>query len=94
MITTLQMQTHLCLRDFRQRKNKKGEAYGWPIAIYSTPEHIWGREHVTSAYTESATESGERCMTKWQESDTKPEVDLYGYSIVRDLSAKSVRLIK
>ena len=60
VITTLQMQTYLCLRDFRQRKNKKGEAYGWPIAIYSTPEHIWGREHVTSAYTESATESGER----------------------------------
>ena len=24
------------------------------------PEHIWGREHVTSAYTESATESGKR----------------------------------
>ena len=60
VITTLQMQTYLCLRDFRQRKNKKGEAYGWPIAIYSTPEHIWGRDHVTSAYSESARESGER----------------------------------
>lgn len=28
VITTLQMQTYLCLRDFRQRKNKKGEVVG------------------------------------------------------------------
>lgn len=60
VITGLQMQTYLCVSDFRQKKNKKGEAYGWPIAIYSTPEHIFGYEMVTSAYTESATESGER----------------------------------
>ena len=40
VITTLQMQTYLCLRDFRQRKNKKGESYGWPIAIYSMPDII------------------------------------------------------
>lgn len=59
-ITALQMQTYLCVRDFRRRKNKRGEAYGWSIAVYSTPEHIWGREHVTGAYTESAVESAKR----------------------------------
>lgn len=59
-ITALQMQTYLCVRDFRRRKNKRGEAYGWSIAVYSTPEHIWGREHVTGAYTESAAESAKR----------------------------------
>ena len=60
IITSLQMQTYLCLRDFRQRKNKKGEYYGWPIAIYTTPEHIFGYDHVTSAYNETPTESGKR----------------------------------
>lgn len=28
VITGLQMQLYLCVRDFRQRKNKKGESYG------------------------------------------------------------------
>lgn len=60
IITGLQMQLYLCCRDFRQRKNKKGEAYGWPIAVYSTPEHIFGYDNVTSAYSESAIESGKR----------------------------------
>lgn len=60
VITALQMETYLCCRDFRQRKNKKGELYGWPIAVYSTPEHIFGRELVTSAYKESPAESGHR----------------------------------
>ncbi|MFR6589633.1 MAG: hypothetical protein ACLURV_05175 [Gallintestinimicrobium sp.] len=59
VITALQMQTYLCVRDFRQRKTK-GEAYGWPVAVYCTPEHLWGRDHVTSAYAESAASSGEK----------------------------------
>ena len=59
-MTTLQMQMYLCVRDFRQRKNKQGEEYGWPIAIYSTPEHLWGYDYVTSAYKESAAESAMR----------------------------------
>lgn len=28
IVTNLQMQTYLCVRDFRQRKNKKGQEYG------------------------------------------------------------------
>lgn len=60
IMTSLQMQMYLCVRDFRQRKNKKGEAYGWPIAIYATPEHMWGFDYVRSAYAESPTESAKR----------------------------------
>lgn len=60
VISKLQMQMYLCMRDFRQRKNKKGEAYGWPVAVYTTPEHIWGYEHVTSAYKEKPEESAKR----------------------------------
>jgi hypothetical protein len=57
IITGLQMQLYLCVRDFRQRKNKKGEEYGWPIAVYMTPEGIWGYDYVTSAYKETPDES-------------------------------------
>ena len=49
-ITRLQMQTYLCIRDFRRRKNKAGEEYGWGIAVYCLPEHLWGYDHVTSQY--------------------------------------------
>ena len=60
VIAGLQMQMYLCVRDFRQRKNKRGEEYGWPIAIYSTPEHLWGYDHVTAAYKEKADDSADR----------------------------------
>ena len=59
-ITGLMMQMYLCMRDFRQRTNKKGENYGWPIAVYATPEHLWGYDYVTSAYKESPEESAKR----------------------------------
>ncbi len=59
-VTGLQMQTYLCVRDFRQRRNRKGELYGWPIAVYCTPEHLWGRDLVTNAYAESPEESAKR----------------------------------
>lgn len=60
IVTDLEMKMYLCMRDFRQRKNKKGENYGWTIAVYSTPEHLWGYDHVTSAYIEDPAESWER----------------------------------
>ncbi len=52
IITELQMQLYLCVSDFRQKKNKKGQEYGWAIALYATPEHLFGRDIVTSAYNE------------------------------------------
>lgn len=57
-ITNLQMMLYLCVRDFKQKKNKKGQEYGWAIAIYATPEHIFGYDLVTSAYKEQPLESG------------------------------------
>lgn len=61
-ITNLQMLTYLCVRDFRQKKNKKGQEYGWAVAVYSTPEHVFGYELVTSAYNEAPEESGKRIV--------------------------------
>lgn len=56
-ITSLMMQTYLVMRDFTQKKNKKGEPYGWHVAVYSTPEEIFGYRHVTGRYSESPLES-------------------------------------
>ena len=49
-VTDLQMGGYLLIRDFQQRRNRKGQPYGWPISVYTTPEALWGYEHVTSAY--------------------------------------------
>lgn len=49
-LTDLQMQTYLIMSDFRQRKNKKGQLYGWHLSVYETPETKWGRDHVASGY--------------------------------------------
>jgi hypothetical protein len=59
-MANLQHMMYLCVRDFRPKKNKKGQEYGWAIAIYSTPEHIFGYEHVTSAYSEDPIDSGKK----------------------------------
>ena len=67
MITELQMQTYLVMRDFGQRKNKTGQAYGWSVAIYSTPEHLWGYDYITSAYKEDPEESGRRIYERVKE---------------------------
>ena len=49
-ITDLHMGGYLLIRDFRQRLNKRGQPYGWPIAVYAMPETLWGYAHVASAY--------------------------------------------
>ena len=66
-VADLEMKMYLCMKDFRQRKNKKGESYGWTIAVYSTPEHLWGYEHITSAYREDSKESWKRIVNHMNE---------------------------
>lgn len=64
VMTALQMQTYLCVRDFRQRLNKKGAPYGWALAVYCAPERIWGYEHVTGAYAETPSLSRDRIVER------------------------------
>lgn len=66
-VTALQMQTYMCVKEFRQRKNKKGEEYGWAIAVYTMPENIWGYEYMTSAYNESPEASRDRIVGRIKE---------------------------
>ena len=60
VMTALQMQMYLTTRDFRQKKNKKGEEYGWHVAVFRTPESMWGYRNVTAAYKESPEESASK----------------------------------
>ncbi len=64
ILTDLQMQTYLIMSDFRQRKNKKGESYGWHIAVMKTPETKWEYDYVTSAYSESPADSWEKIVSQ------------------------------
>ena len=53
----LQMSSYLTGKDFRPRLNKKGEEYGWAVAIYTLPEYLWGYNYVTKSYKETPQDS-------------------------------------
>ncbi len=49
-LSLLQMQTYITVKDFKRKRNKKNEEYGWSVAIYTLPEKLFGEEYVRSAY--------------------------------------------
>ena len=57
VLADLQMHTYLIMSDFRQKLNRKGQPYGWHIALFEPPEARWGYAHVTSAYRRDPDES-------------------------------------
>lgn len=61
-LTELQMMLYLTIRDFRSRLNRAGQPYGWKIAVYTTPERIFGCDCLSAAYNESPEISRERIM--------------------------------
>ena len=60
----LQMQLYLCPIAFKQRVSKTGDAFGWSIAVLSTPEHIWGKDLITNAYQKSPEDSARAIAQK------------------------------
>lgn len=60
VLTALQMKSYLCMCDFKQRTNKKGESYGWAVAVYCMPEKLWGYDYVTSRYSDKPEVSKEK----------------------------------
>lgn len=56
-VTDLQMLTYLVIWDFRKRRNKMGIEYGMPVSVFTTPEALWGYDHISSAYHLSPRES-------------------------------------
>lgn len=60
IMTDLQMQTYLVIRDFRRKKNKRGAEYGMPVSVYTKPETLWGYKMMASAYKEEPETSRQR----------------------------------
>lgn len=58
------MQSYLCIGDFRQRTNKKGQPYGWHIAIITPPETKLGYDCIAEAYREPPEDSRRRIIAQ------------------------------
>ena len=59
VLISLQMQSFLLISGFRQKRNKKGIAYGWHLPSFMTPETKWGYDTVNSI-SETTEASGSR----------------------------------
>ena len=49
ILIDLQMQSFLLISRFQQKRNKRGEEYGWHLPSFMTPETKWGYDYVNSA---------------------------------------------
>lgn len=67
VVTDLQGELYLCVRDFRQKLNRLGQPYGWHVAVYCKPEHLWGYEHLASAYREDPARSRKKIFARMRE---------------------------
>ena len=75
IVTDLQMMLYLVITDFRRRVNKRGEQYGMSVSVMFPPETVWGYEAVTSAYSETPTESYERIVARLRDVFTDADDD-------------------
>lgn len=73
VITRLQMQTYVTIADFVYMQDRHGKTYGWGVAQYSTPEHLFGYDFITEAYKRPPAESRERLAARLR--TVLPEVD-------------------
>ena len=48
--------------------HQRGPSYGWAIVVLATPEHIFGRELVTAAYSEEPKDSLRKIVDRVKES--------------------------
>ncbi|MBQ1382644.1 MAG: hypothetical protein IIY73_01910 [Solobacterium sp.] len=62
VITRLQMETYVTVKNFVYAVDRKGEFYGWGIAQYTTPEEVFGRKYIEKAYKRSPEESLQRMI--------------------------------
>lgn len=62
VITRLMMQTYVNIADFVYMQDKLGNTYGWGVAVYSTPEEMFGYDYAASAYKRDPSESKQRIL--------------------------------
>lgn len=57
VITKLQRQCYVLISDFVYERDSKGNAYGWGVAEYSTPELFLGKDFTQNVYKRKPEES-------------------------------------
>ena len=62
IITRLQAQCYVLIRDFVYASDKNGTPYGWGIAEYSTPEEFFGKSFSKKVYQRTPEESYKRIL--------------------------------
>ena len=62
MITRLQKQCYVITSDFKYETDKLGNAYGWGVAEYSTPERFMGKKFTDAVYKRTPEESYARVL--------------------------------
>ena len=62
LISRLQSQCYVLIDDFVYKKDKKGNAYGWGVAEYSTPEQFFGESFSDCVYQRNPQESYQRIL--------------------------------
>lgn len=74
MITRLQKQCYVITSDFRYETDRFGNAYGWGVAEYSTPEEFLGKKFTSNVYKRSPEESCERLVKHFEK--ILPDADI------------------
>lgn len=67
VLTDLMMRTYVTVRDFRCRKNRQGAPYGWHVAVYTTPESLFGYDAVSACYRDKPRASREKVYARVKE---------------------------
>ena len=60
IITRLQTQCYVLISDFIYETDRFGNAYGWGVAEYSTPEKFMGKSFINKVYKHTTEESYQR----------------------------------
>lgn len=66
IVTRLQMECYFVVADFTYMTDKKGNAYGWGVARYTTPEKYYGESFTGMLYQRNPEESKERLLTHFR----------------------------
>ena len=74
-LTGLMEQTYLLMRGFTHKVNRLGAPYGWPVALYGTPEALFGAAAVRARYGEAPADSLGQAAARCARWSGRPEAE-------------------
>ncbi|MCC8357637.1 MAG: hypothetical protein LJU34_07410 [Oscillospiraceae bacterium] len=64
IVNRLQMQGYVVTTDFEYARDKHGNAYGWGLSRYATPEAFFGADFTGHVYARAPEQSKERMVSR------------------------------